>query len=66
MISREEIRQLMNGISLPIREFVDRALDPVRQRLDALESKPDVHYEGVFAADRTYAAGSLVTRSGGL
>jgi hypothetical protein len=41
-------------------------LDALEARIAGLEARPELEYRGSHASDQTYAAGNLVTRSGGL
>jgi hypothetical protein len=41
-------------------------LDALESRLEALESKPDVKFCGVYESGRSYAPGDACTHSGGL
>jgi hypothetical protein len=62
-MTRKELDALVDGMSEAIKVSV---FDPLNARLKKLEAAPAVRYCGVWRADRTYSAGALVTRSGGL
>jgi hypothetical protein len=50
-----------------VTEQFQQQLAPLLRRLDALERHPpSPHYAGTYEQGKTYARGSLTTRSGGL
>ena len=62
----KEIEALMAAMAPPIRDFVEKAMRPLVDRLQELEARPAITYEKTFTADRTYKPGNLVTHQGSL
>ena len=62
-LSAASIDAIAEGVVVHVQE----QLGPVLARLNALERQPpSPHYEGVFQDGKSYARGSLTTKSGGL
>ena len=64
--SDDDLRAIARGLVPAVKEAIARELAPVLARLDRLESRPDLKYQGVWQHSVSYSAGALVTRSGGL
>ena len=49
-----------------LNERLAAAVAPLQARLDELEARPSVTYEGVWSPTKAYSAGTFVTHGGGL
>jgi hypothetical protein len=53
-------------VAKSIKHHVARVTGPLEARIKELEARPPLEYHGVWAAGKTYAENSLVTRNGSL
>ena len=66
-LSPESIDSIAEGVVWFVKEQFQQQLAPLLKRLDALEQQPPrPRYEGIYEQGKTYARGSLATKSGGL
>jgi hypothetical protein len=63
-----KLEALVNGLTIGLREKFDADLAPLMDRLARLEARPTVgvEYAGVHELEKSYPAGVLVTKRGGL
>jgi hypothetical protein len=64
MLTRTDIAGLMRGISSPIREAIAKALDPLLDRIAALEARPSMQDKGVWTAGTVYEPGDVCSHHG--
>jgi hypothetical protein len=64
-MTKTEREQLAKSIAVVIREHVQKAFTPLRERIDALEQRKAVlDYRGTHTAGEPYEHGDIVTRAG--
>jgi hypothetical protein len=61
LIKFKELDSLMAALARPIREHVERELEPLRKRIAELEARPAMPYKGVHQRAQKYSRGSVVT-----
>ena len=65
-ISDGDLVALAKGLVPYLNERLAEATRPLLERIDELEARPVLTYEGVWSATKAYSAGTFVTHGGGL
>ena len=57
---------LLDAIALAMVRFVTEAIEPLKQRIAALEARPELRYAGTWKEGQSYLPGALTTDAGSL